>query len=167
MSKTIFSTEWFNVEEIIVNTLKKPYYKIVIENGVIVLAISKDNKLILVKQFRPALEKHTLEFPAGGIEKREKPLDAAKRELYEETGYRCNNLKIVGKNLDPMSNRMNTKFFLVVGFEAEKDKNFVRKEDIEVITVNKSVFIDLVNKGKFCQIAGIATFALGQWNKYI
>lgn len=166
-SKTVFSTEWFNVDEIITDKSIKPYYKIVVEDGVIILAITMDNKLILVRQFRPALEEYTLEFPSGGIEKNEKPLDAAKRELYEETGYRCSKFKAVGKNLDPMSNRISGKFFLFVGFHAEKDNNFIHTEDIEVLTVNKSKFMNLVNKGDFNQISAIAAFALGQWNKYI
>lgn len=166
-SKTVFVTPWFSVEEIIVNKLTKPYYKIIIEDGVIILAITKDKKLILVRQFRPALKTYALEFPAGGIDKNENPLDAAKRELYEETGYRCFTFKAVGKNLDPMSNRMDTKFFLYVGLQAERDKNFIHKEDIEVLTVNKSTFMSLVSIGDFNQIAGIATFALPQWNKYI
>ncbi len=46
-----------------------------------------DNKAILVKQYRPAIKKETLEIPAGLIEKDELPIDAARREFEEETGY--------------------------------------------------------------------------------
>ena len=54
-----------------------------------VVAVTEDDRLIVVRQFRKPLEKVTLEIPAGKLEPGEDPLDCAKRELAEETGYRA------------------------------------------------------------------------------
>ncbi|MCR5338612.1 MAG: NUDIX hydrolase [Lachnospiraceae bacterium] len=55
-----------------------------------VVAVRDDGKLLMVKQYRNALERETLEIPAGGRDGRQEPfLDCAHRELEEETGYRC------------------------------------------------------------------------------
>ncbi len=55
-----------------------------------VVAVRDDGKLIMVKQYRNALERETLEIPAGGRDGVEEPfLECAFRELEEETGYRC------------------------------------------------------------------------------
>ena len=60
--------------------------------GVGILAITNENKIILVKQYRKALEKSILEIPAGKIEKNETdPLGTARRELEEETAYQAEN----------------------------------------------------------------------------
>lgn len=56
-------------------------------NGVDVLALDQNNNIILVKQFRPGPKKIFTELVAGLVDKGEKPVDAAKRELLEETGY--------------------------------------------------------------------------------
>lgn len=54
---------------------------------VIVLALTLSNEVILVEQFRPGVNSWTTEFPGGKCEAREDALDAAKRELSEETGF--------------------------------------------------------------------------------
>lgn len=52
------------------------------------LAVREDNKLLMVRQYRNALDRYTLEIPAGGLNCAEEPTrDAAIRELEEETGY--------------------------------------------------------------------------------
>ena len=51
------------------------------------------DRVLLVRQFRKALERETLEIPAGKMERGEKPLDTMRRELLEETGYRAGSLK--------------------------------------------------------------------------
>jgi ADP-ribose pyrophosphatase len=55
--------------------------------AVAVIAVTEDNKLVMVRQFRKPLEKTILEIPAGKLEKGEDPLHCANRELQEETGY--------------------------------------------------------------------------------
>ncbi|MBK5280070.1 MAG: NUDIX hydrolase, partial [Bacteroidia bacterium] len=48
------------------------------------------------EQYRPAVEDYTLELPAGYVEKREYPQQAATRELFEETGFHCDNVNLLG-----------------------------------------------------------------------
>jgi ADP-ribose pyrophosphatase len=62
--------------------------------AVAVLALA-EGKLLVVEQFRKPLEKSLIEIPAGKLEAGEDPMDAAKRELMEETGYRCDKLTLI------------------------------------------------------------------------
>ena len=55
--------------------------------GVCVVAIDDEHNIYMVRQFRYAVGKALLELPAGKLEKGEDPLEAAKRELSEETGF--------------------------------------------------------------------------------
>ncbi len=57
--------------------------------GVGVVAITPDNKMLMVKQFRKAIENETIEIPAGKLERGEDPLECGIRELEEETGYKA------------------------------------------------------------------------------
>lgn len=55
-----------------------------------VVPVLEDGRLLMVRQYRNALERYTLEIPAGGLNGRDEPtVEAAARELQEETGYRC------------------------------------------------------------------------------
>lgn len=64
--------------------------------GVVVLALTDDDNILTVKQFRYPLKDTILELPAGKLEKGENPDYAAKRELEEETGYRAKTWKSLG-----------------------------------------------------------------------
>lgn len=57
--------------------------------AVTVLAITDDNKILLVRQFRKPCDRVLIEIPAGKLEPGEDPLSSAKRELEEETGYQA------------------------------------------------------------------------------
>ncbi|MEK4973091.1 NUDIX hydrolase [Niallia sp. FSL R7-0648] len=63
--------------------------------AVAVIAITDDNKLVMVEQYRKPLEKVIVEIPAGKLEKGEEPALCARRELEEETGYECESLELV------------------------------------------------------------------------
>ncbi|MBR1854144.1 MAG: NUDIX hydrolase [Lachnospiraceae bacterium] len=61
-----------------------------------VVAVKGNGKLLMVRQYRNALERETLEIPAGGLNGRGEPtIDAARRELEEETGYTCGELELL------------------------------------------------------------------------
>jgi len=72
--------------------------------AVVILALTKDKKIIFVEQYRPPVGKNVIEFPAGLIgdnvnckinNRKESILQAAKRELLEETGYKAEKIKII------------------------------------------------------------------------
>lgn len=59
-----------------------------------VVAVTKEGKLLMVRQYRNALDRYTLELPAGGRDTPEEPtIECAARELEEETGYRSEHLE--------------------------------------------------------------------------
>jgi ADP-ribose pyrophosphatase len=61
--------------------------------AVAILAITDENKIVMVEQYRKALERTIVEIPAGKLEKGEEPASCARRELEEETGYGCGSLE--------------------------------------------------------------------------
>lgn len=61
-----------------------------------VIAVKDDGKLLMVRQYRNALDRETLEIPAGALDSVDEPTDvAAARELEEETGYRAGKLELL------------------------------------------------------------------------
>jgi len=73
-----------------------------------IVAINDNNEVVLIKQFRKAIEKVIWEIPAGKLEVGENPKECAIRELKEETGYEAENLKLIHK------------FFTSPGFSNQK-----------------------------------------------
>ena len=72
--------------------------EIVEHNGAVgIIAITRENKVVLVKQYRKAIEKELWEIPAGKIEPGENPKESAMRELKEETGYSAQSMKLLHK----------------------------------------------------------------------
>lgn len=63
-----------------------------------VTAVTPDNKLVMIRQFRHGSDRWELEIPGGGIDRNDSsPLEGGIRELFEETGYRGENARIIGK----------------------------------------------------------------------
>jgi ADP-ribose pyrophosphatase len=79
--------------------------------AVIILAVTPQDKVLFVEQYRVAIQKHTIEMPAGLVGDLADQLDegallAASRELEEETGYRCERVEFVHEG--PSSSGMST-----------------------------------------------------------
>lgn len=87
--------------------------------GVAILAITEDNCIILVEQYRKAVEKFLLELPAGKVELNEEPVETATRELKEETGITTDNLEYL------------LEFYTSPGFSNEKIYLFLAKDLIQ------------------------------------
>ncbi len=86
------------VDQIIYDSGNESVREVVIHNGgAVVLPITDEGKLILVKQFRYPFQKFLIESPAGKLEKDEDPYECASRELTEETGYSSNNIVKLGE----------------------------------------------------------------------
>ncbi|MCM3730574.1 NUDIX hydrolase [Fictibacillus nanhaiensis] len=85
------------VEEVELPNKKTGKREIVKHPGAVaVLAVTEEGKILMVEQYRKPLEKTIIEIPAGKLESGENPLECAKRELLEETGYSCKKLEPIG-----------------------------------------------------------------------
>jgi ADP-ribose pyrophosphatase len=94
MSKIVHENGLFKVEEseVMVHKKKLTNHKILEDDIVVILPITKNGNILLEKQFRSGLNRELLELPAGHINKGEDPYKAAMRELEEETGFKANKL---------------------------------------------------------------------------
>ena len=88
--------------------------------GVGIITITDDNCLVLVKQYRKAIEDFIWEIPAGKLEVNEEPRETAIRELREETGYEAKKLTYL------------TEFYTTPGYCNEKIHLFLAENLIEV-----------------------------------
>jgi len=74
------------------------YYSIKPSDYVSILAQTRDHKIIIVRQFRPAIEEFVYELPSGHVEEGETPKQAIIRELEEETNCIARNVVLLGEN---------------------------------------------------------------------
>ena len=84
--------------------------------AVVILAITNDQKIVMIKQFRKPVEEVLWELPAGTIEHGEDLIQCARRELEEETGYYAKKIKKI------------TTYFSTPGFCNEKLTLFIAKD---------------------------------------
>ena len=128
---------------------------------VAVVAITDDGTIPLVSQYRPAVERHVLEFPSGMIEKDESPADAARRELLEETGCRCDEVVPLGR-LHVDSGRFETQQWAFFAPRARLvDAEPRREEDLDVLFVRPEELRTSILSGEFNLSAHVAMVALG------
>jgi ADP-ribose pyrophosphatase len=78
----------------------KTAFREVIEHpGGVCIAVLHEGQVVLVRQFRIAIGKYILEAPAGKLEQDEEPMERAKKELEEETGYRAGIFEYLGRHI--------------------------------------------------------------------
>ncbi len=130
-------------------------------NWVNVLAITDDQQAVFVRQYRPGVQRVTLELPGGVIEPSESPENAAERELAEETGYRVkawHNLGFVEPNPALQGNRCWT----LMGLHATVAQPPHPDEDefVEVVTHPLARIPELVRGGDVTHSLVVAAFHL-------
>lgn len=85
--EVVFNTKWFEIVARRAPNFKHPFYLVNSTDFVVVVAVDSKGRLLLVRQFRPAINAKSLELPSGHVEEGETPEEAARKELLEETGY--------------------------------------------------------------------------------
>ena len=115
-----------------------------------ILALTKNQEAVLVRQYRHGVEEVLWEIPGGVVEDDEDPLDGVKRELLEETGYTASEFIQVGKIYPNPSFQTNTVYcFLALNAEKVAEQHLDDGEDIEVHLVPLDELIAMTKRGEF------------------
>ena len=153
----------------------EPYYSYSRRDYVVIVATDEDNNYICVRQYRHGIKMITTEFCAGGIERSdgkeygipndsahaEKALDAAKRELLEETGYQSDQWKFlmrVPSNATMADNYAN--IFVARNCKKISDQKLDDTEYLNVHLYNRKEIDDMIESGAFPQMSHILALLL-------
>ena len=134
---------------------------VIIPDAAIVLAMTIDNKFLCFRQTKYAVEGTALAPVAGMLEPNEKPLDAAKRELLEETGYEASEWANLGSHiLDPNRGIATMHLFLALNAKQVTEPNSDDLEDQELLFLSRSELENALNAEKFKVLAWSAVVAM-------
>jgi len=127
---------------------------------VAIVALDEQGNILLVRQFRHAVDRFLLEIPAGGIDPGEEPLDSVRRELQEEVGY-------FPRKIDKSGG-----FYATPGYGTEYLHSFVATDlvaarlvaedtdDIELVRVSPDEVPRLIASGEICDAKSIAALLM-------
>lgn len=144
--------------------------KMIMEYGTwaTIVAITKDQQAILIKQYRHGVGRVIWEFPGGVVDPGETPMQAAKRELLEESGYGGGTWVesgVVSPNPDNHNNVIHTFLALDVAKLASQDLD--PNEEIDVFPISLDEVIRMATHGELLQSMQVSAlfFALAQLNR--
>ena len=133
-----------------------------------VVALTPEQEVILIRQYRHGVGKTIWEIPGGVVDPGETPMQAAGRELLEETGYRAGTLietGIVSPNPDNHTNFIH--IFLALDVEKTSGQELDESEEIDVHPIPLSEVLHMALNGEIIQAMQISAlfFALAYLNR--
>lgn len=126
---------------------------------VVALALTPQDRIILVRQYRPAVERFSLEFPAGMVDSNEDPGDAVARELLEETGYPTKSITLIGRCATCAGRISNSMFSFFIRTE-KQIPNFVEEPGVGVCLVTPLQLREMILSGEFSEQAHLGVVGL-------
>ena len=144
------------------------YYSIKPSDYVTVLARTKDDKIIVLKQYRPAIEDYTYELPSGHMEEGEKPEEAIVRELEEETACRAADVNFLGEVI-PDTGRLENRLwaFYIDNLEINEILRPEENEGIEVCPVSYEEFFEMIRDGRLNHALDLSVISLAIFKNYL
>jgi ADP-ribose pyrophosphatase len=126
-----------------------------------VVAVTLDQRIILVRQFRFGMNALSLEIPGGVIEEGEDPIAAGIRELSEETGYGGGRVRLLGSvNPNPAIQDNRCHFVLVEDAVPTDPTNWDDDEEIQVSTAPVAEALALARSGGITHSLSVAALML-------
>jgi 8-oxo-dGTP pyrophosphatase MutT (NUDIX family) len=125
---------------------------------IMIFAMTKKQEVVLIRQYRHGAREAILELPGGSVDAGESPVEAAKRELMEETGYASATWIEVGSgspNPAIYTNKIHS--FLALDAERMGEQSVYDREAVEVFLMQLDDVIEIAKRGEFKHSLNITT----------
>jgi 8-oxo-dGTP pyrophosphatase MutT (NUDIX family) len=142
------------------------YHAVEQADYIAIVAMTPGGKIPIVRQYRPALEAFVWELPAGLVDAGETPIDCARRELMEETGFPARVIHPLGA-ATPCSGRLTNRihsFFVVAG---RRIARFEPEPGMRVQLVSPAEITRLIHAGRFPSQLHIGALLLAELHGFL
>lgn len=116
-----------------------------------IVALTPDNQIVLVKQFRPGPQEVLDELPGGFVDPEEDPKETARREFIEETGY-DGEFEFIGTCLDDAYSTMKRYCYVAKNCKKIGDPQNTQTEQTEVVLLPVSEFRNRLRAGQMTDV---------------
>jgi ADP-ribose pyrophosphatase len=124
-----------------------PYYVVELPTAATAFALTEDNKVLMIQQYRHPIGEVILETPGGFVDEGEDFATAMKRELLEETGYAFSQVEYLGKMAaNPGILNNYTEMFLAKGGRKVADQQLDHNEELHIVLLSIEELVEEVKK---------------------
>ena len=136
----------------------EPYYVLEYPDWVNVTAITEDNEVVMVRQYRPGRNEVAYELPGGMMDEGESSLETARRELLEETGFVADHFEELARTAVNPANHTNQSIsILATGARRTGEQQLDTTEDIEVSVIPWEEVMRMLRDNEFPQAMHVAS----------
>jgi 8-oxo-dGTP pyrophosphatase MutT (NUDIX family) len=147
-TEVAFATPWFEILAKTIRPGEEPYYSLRLPDYAAVVALTDDERVLIVRQYRPAVEHDTLELPSGLVDPGEMPGETARRELLEETGYEAAEVEVLG-GMETDTGRMGNRIWGCVAKGVRRVEGRAPEAGITVLTWSLDELAQAMVDGRF------------------
>ena len=155
----VYDNSWFQVIESFDSATGELFYGLECSDYVHVVALTKDNDIVFVRQHRPVIDQSTLELPGGHVDDGQTHEDAARNELYEEAGYRTQSIHLLGILHSDVGRLMN-RWWCFISDDVERDEDWRPEKGIDVVHHKVGNIAHLIQSGSIDNAYDLACIML-------
>ncbi len=137
------------------------FYRLVLPDFVSIVTVTASGQFVMVRGYKHGMKKTNLSPPAGMIDPGESPVDAAKRELLEETGFSAAEWNALGSFVVDGNRQCGTMhLFLATNAHRTQDAQYDETEELNIELMSRDQIVTAVQNGEIGNLAGASSVAL-------